>query len=172
MTRSGLQQIGLPYKPWAAKAATLNHLYWCNTARLWVERRDVEKGRHGIWVSERELRYRAEQREGELRSEQREIDRGHRSDADVLYGSLRVAVEVEVTPKASGRALAILRERLREYQAVWYFVGRDTWNLMTNLRAQLGSDQQRQVSVIDLDQCMRELWPHEWGAAATDGRHV
>jgi hypothetical protein len=167
LTRIGLQQIGLPYKVWSAKAATLNHLYWCNTARLWVEQRDMEKGRQGQWTSDRELRYQAEQAERQQRAEGREVERGHRSDADVMYGTTRVAIEVEITSKAPGRAAAIMRALLREYQAVWYFVGRDTRELITSLREHVPGEQQRYVSVIDLDQCVHDLAPQQ--GAATDG---
>jgi hypothetical protein len=95
LTRTGLQQIGLPYKPWGAKAANLNHLYWCNAVRFWVERRDVEKGRQGVWIGERALRYQVEQVERGVRNEQALVSRRHLPDAEAMYGATRIAIEVE-----------------------------------------------------------------------------
>ncbi len=152
LTRAGLQQIGLPYKVWGAKAATLNHLYWCNAARLWVEKRDVEKGRQGVWLSERELRYQAEQGEREQRAEQQRIDRRHLPDAEVLYGAAKVAIEVELTPKVPDRALAIMRELVWEYRAIWYFVGRDTQALIPHMQQRLPDVEQGKIRVIHLEQ--------------------
>ncbi len=74
------------------------------------------------------------------------------SDAEAVYGATRIAIEVELTPKVPGRALAIMRELVREYQAVWYFVRPATRGGMGEVMQRLLVEQQRQVSMIDLDQ--------------------
>jgi hypothetical protein len=127
--------------------------------RLWVERRDVEKGRQGVWISERALRYQVEQAQRGVRNEQALMSRKHVPDGEVQYGAMRVAIEVELTAKVPERALAIMRESVRAYQAVWYFMQQETRGVIGEVMQRLPVEQQRQISVIDLNQLTEQGVP-------------
>lgn len=92
----------------------LNHLYWCNHARLFLEGRYPQDA----WTSERILR--ASQGKTEPG-----VKRPHTPDALVIRSNgNRVAIEVELTTKAYSRLSKILHEMAlkAEYYTVWYFV--------------------------------------------------
>jgi hypothetical protein len=96
------------YDPSPAK---VNHLYWCNHARLYVEnrRQDAE------WTSERELKAGQKIERG--------AKRPHLPDATVLTNGKTIAIEVELAIKSYSRLDKILHELALnpEYSTVWYF---------------------------------------------------
>ncbi len=105
------EEVGV-LRPFEPSPGALDHLYHCNEARLYIEkrRRDI------TWTSERQMR-----------SEQPRIERGaklpHTPDAVVAAEGQQIAVEVELAAKSHARLDKVLRELASrsEYGTIWYF---------------------------------------------------
>ncbi|MGH2764939.1 MAG: hypothetical protein ACRDKA_03340 [Actinomycetota bacterium] len=108
LTGRGLGAVGLPWKGWTPSPGALEHVFWVGQVRLYIQRRDPARG----WTSERQLRFEAPSEE-----HRRQVPDG----VVELPDGGRVAVEVELTEKASSRYPEILDRLLRAYPAVWYF---------------------------------------------------
>jgi len=101
------------FRSYTPNAATINHLYWTNHARLFVEQKRPNDG----WISERELRASQEKT-------QAGVKRPHTPDALVVTEKgKKIAVEIELSTKIQTRLEKILEElATSEYNTVWYFV--------------------------------------------------
>ncbi len=140
LTRRGLEQVELEYHFWEPKTSGLPHLYAINCARMWVEQREPE----ARWRSERQLHHEREF----TRKQVREV---HRPDAEVELRGQRVAIEVELSDKVSGRLTAILYELARTYAGIWYFCAPATQALMQRAIAELNPSAVRQkFSIVPL----------------------
>jgi hypothetical protein len=154
LTREGLQQLDLPYRFWKPKAQGLAHLYAVNQARLWIEQRYPT----ALWRSERQLNHE--------RGFSRKQARGpHRPDAEVEIDGQRMAVEVELSDKVSGRLAAILYELARSYTGIWYFCPNVTKGLVQRAIGQLNPPAVRQkfllvTLVSEGDRNTRRTTPH------------
>lgn len=110
LTLKGLKEVGLSFKTWAPTVASLDHIFWTNQVRLYVEERHPDLA----WRAERYMRAgkpiqtisdsAAHLADGELRSE------------DAVVG-----VEVELTSKSAPRRESIMRLLADQYATVWYF---------------------------------------------------
>jgi hypothetical protein len=110
LTRRGLDEVGLSFKPWIPTAASLAHIFWTNQVRMHTEARHPAAS----WRSERELR--------KGRSMQSISDQhSHEVDAEIHLPEGVVAVEVELTSKSVDRRRAIMVEVAQRYATVWYF---------------------------------------------------
>lgn len=119
LTGEGLRLISEElgsFRPYTPNPAKLNHLFWCNHARLFVEGRKQDT----TWTSERELAAGNHIERGQKRP--------HLPDAVVITNQHSVAIEVELSPKTYPRLDTILHELARSgYNAVWYLTrGRST----------------------------------------------
>jgi hypothetical protein len=128
-----------PYTPTPAK---VNHLYWCNHARLYVEQghNDAE------WRSERQLRANQKSERG--------IKRPHVPDAVVTIDGQQIAIEVELSTKTYSRLDKILHElATSDYHTTWYFVrGRAKQVIETAIENMTGLYSDRFV-IYDVDEC-------------------
>jgi len=154
LTREGLEQVGLSYRFWKPKAQGLAHLYAVNQARLEIEQRYPT----AIWRSERHL--------NSERGFSRKQARGpHRPDAEVEVEGRRMAVEVELSDKVSGRLAAILYELARTYAGTWYFCPPATKGLVQRAIEQLNPPAVRQKFLLvalstEGDRNTRRTTPH------------
>lgn len=137
LTQQGLNHLGLPYKMWEADAISLNHIYWINVVRLYIEET------HGLaqWKSEREIRF----EKGKV---------GHAPDAEVELSGQTFAIEVELTRKKSTRLIPILRTLAsnKNYDIIQYFTIPQTEALVRNTIAQLPETLQRKFVVDRLEE--------------------
>ncbi len=133
LTRSGLEMVGLPYREWTPKAPGLAHLHAVNAARLWLEAEDRKAGRVETWVSERYLRSQQGHYGFTVGS------RPHLVDAEVHDGTMRMAVEVEVTPKMKQRTMDVMRQLVGSYRGTFYFVTDATKGVVREAWQEIGS---------------------------------
>ena len=139
LTQHGPAQVELAYQIWKPKVQGLHHLYAINQVRLWVE----EHQPAAIWRGERQLRH----ERGTVRAP---MWQEHRPDAEVELSGQRVAIEVELSEKASGRLTAILYELARTYTGIWYFCSLATKGVLQRALAQLSEPARKKFSVIEL----------------------
>lgn len=138
LSRHGLKQLDLPYSYREPALSLLQHIYWVNHARLFVEgeyRQNVE------WTSERRL----------VPDRARERSR-HYVDAEIQVQDYRVGIEIELTPKAKGSVEAIVRDLLQEYETIWYFTTPATRRLVEGAVSDSGADARERVKIYDLTQ--------------------
>jgi len=115
LTAQGLhlvsEQLGL-FRSHSPVAALINHYYWTNHARLYIEQQDPNLE----WQSEREIKAGYEK----LQSGGR---RPHTPDAIIINDKgQRIALEVELSTKTYSRLEKILLElATSDYQYIWYF---------------------------------------------------
>lgn len=109
LTRRGMNRAGLPWTPWQPTPWRLAHVHAVAVTRLALRYQLPD----ATWVCERELRAVAA----------RVGDRGHLPDGIIVLGDgRRVAVEVELTPKAPRRTRDIIAElACGDFAHVWYF---------------------------------------------------
>lgn len=119
LTRSGLDEVGLPFKPWTPTAASLAHLFWTNQVRMHTEARHPD----AAWRSERELR------KGRV-MQSVSTGQDHAVDAEILLSEGVVGVEVELTAKSVERRRSIMAEVVSRYATVWYFAPRNVAALL------------------------------------------
>lgn len=110
LTRKGLDEVGLDFKPWAPTASSLAHIFWANQVRMHAENRHPQS----LWRPERELR------KGRV-MQSISTSRAHEVDAEIHLPEGVVAVEVELTPKSVERRRSIMAEVAKRYATVWYF---------------------------------------------------
>lgn len=127
LTRRGLRQVDLPYKPWEPSVGILNHVYWVNQVRLSVESRHAK----AKWTPERELRQGA--------AMQTFDGKAHVADGELLLDRGTVAIEVELTAKSVARRKTIMSELASRYTTVWYFAPTDVARLLESVRLQTAS---------------------------------
>lgn len=140
LTRRGLEHLELAYQGWEPRMQGLRHLYALNHARLWVETHQAG----AIWRGERQLRH----EQGYVR---RATIAEHRPDAEVEIGVQRVAIEVELSDKVSGRLAAILYGLARSYAGIWYFCPPTTQGVLERAIAELNPPAIRQkFSIVPL----------------------
>ena len=113
-----LHEFNLPFREYVPNAAMVNHHYWTNQVRLWVEQHYPDDS----WICERTLLKQAEGRQaGHLHIVDGEI---HRMDED---GDVTIiAVEVELTVKSAQRSRAIMEDLTKRYDGIWYFTNETT----------------------------------------------
>lgn len=116
LTTDGLKNFAPEYRYVHYRIGTLKHFDGINQVRLWVE------GQMGFesWVSERILR-------------QGKHNPHHIPDAEILFASKRLAIEVELERKTHRRLVKIMDALEAEYEGVWYFVNRDSEAGVTHL---------------------------------------
>lgn len=127
LTRRGLRQIDLSYKPWEPSVGVLNHVYWVNQVRLSVESRHANAGAR--WIPERELRQGAAMQtfDGKV----------HVADGELRLDRGTVAIEVELTAKSVPRRKTIMSELTSRYTTVWYFAPTDVARLLESVRMEV-----------------------------------
>jgi hypothetical protein len=113
LTQEGLrvvrEQLG-ELRYYTPAAATINHLYWCNHARLYVEQQHND----AKWISERQARANRKSEQG--------VKQPHLPDAIVTINGRKIAIEVELSTKTYSRLEKILQELAdADYDAIWYF---------------------------------------------------
>lgn len=119
LTRRGLDEVGLSFKPWTPTAASLAHIFWTNQVRIHTESRHPEAS----WRSERELR------KGRV-MQSISTAASHEVDAEIHLPQGVVAVEVELTAKSVERRRSIMSEVAGRYATVWYFAPRNVQALL------------------------------------------
>ena len=119
LTRKGLDEVGLRFKPWAPTAASLAHIFWTNQVRMHTE----ERHPHSSWRSERELR------KGRV-MQSISTTQTHEVDAEIHLAEGIVAVEVELTAKSADRRRSIMAEVAQRYATVWYFAPANVASLL------------------------------------------
>ena len=119
LTRKGLDEVGLSFKPWAPTAASLAHIFWTNQVRMHTEERHPQSS----WRSERELR------KGRV-MQSISTAQAHEVDAEIHLPEGIVAVEVELTPKSAERRRSIMAEVIQRYATVWYFAPANVASLL------------------------------------------
>ena len=137
--RTVAQELGelRPYTPTPAK---VNHLYWCNHARLYVEQHfDTIQ-----WLSERQVRASRKSEQG--------VKQPHIPDALVSNNGHDIALEVELSTKTYPRLEKILQEFAEgDYHSIWYFtLGRAKQVVETALDAMQDIDKSR-FAVYDVE---------------------
>lgn len=137
VTRVGLEHLELEYRYWEPRARSLPHLHAINQARLLVEARQPE----AEWRSERALRSGQPFTAGQTRSE-------HYPDAEVLIGTQRVAIEVELHIKSKKRQPAILYQLARRYEGIWYFCPKALEEPLRQSFGQLDESARRKFSLV------------------------
>jgi hypothetical protein len=110
LTRKGLDEVGLAFKPWTPTAVSLAHIFWTNQVRMHTEARHPGCG----WRPERELR------KGR-KMQSISTTENHEVDGEVHLPQGTVAIEVELTPKSVERRRTIMAEVASRYATVWYF---------------------------------------------------
>ncbi len=114
VTPQGQTVMGLAGRPWTPTIRGhrgLEHRYYTNQVRLWLERTHPEAswtGERVLWQSQP-----ARSRKG--------VAQDPIPDAEVQLGGRRIAIEVELTAKTEERWQEILAERAARYNQVWYF---------------------------------------------------
>jgi len=146
LTRRGQEYAGLDdlryYEP---KLESLQHLYYVNQARLYIEQQ-----RPGdTWKSERIIRYEQPvQPAGKKAS--------HIPDALLIKANAdAIAIEVELTSKKPERALGILKELAASYYRTWYFVAQPAWTVVEAALAQLPERQRKSIQLLSVEEKLK-----------------
>jgi hypothetical protein len=143
LTRAGLRLAHLDFKPLRPATSTLNHLYWCNQARLFMEARRPGE----VWVSERRLRSEQAQAIRQRRGRQPETP-----DAHLLTQKGTIAIEIEISDKQAARLVELLRRRATEYYTVWYFCSNETQKRVESAKKELISEIRERIQIYSLSQ--------------------
>ena len=138
LTRRGLDEVGLDFKPWTPTAVSLAHIYWTNQVRIHSE------GRHprAMWRSERELR------KGRM-MQSIGTTPNHEVDAEIHLPEGVVAVEVELTAKSVERRRSIMAEVARRYATVWYFAPLNVQALLEETTTSIAQSDRIRVYSLD-----------------------
>jgi hypothetical protein len=140
LTRQGLQQFISPSRYWQPKMTMLDHFYWVNHVRLYIENR---RGNEAIWRSERQLKL--ARTPGEKK---------HLVDAEIEIQGSVIGLEVELTPKKIGTTREIMEGLAKEYSTIWYFTNQQTRALITRCVADFSESVSRKFRVYDLEDTM------------------
>jgi hypothetical protein len=144
---AGLRLAGLDFKHLKPALTTLNHLYWCNQARLYM----AAKRPTDVWVSERQLR--SEQAAQAAKNQRR---RPELPDAHLVTQKGKIAIEIELTDKQAARLLGLVRRRAIEYYTVWYFCTLQTKGRVEAAKKELAADVRERVQIYDIQQLEEE----------------
>lgn len=139
LTRRGLDEVGLSFKPWAPTAVSLAHIFWTNQVRMHTEDRHP----HSSWRSERELR------KGRV-MQSISTAQAHEVDAEIHLPEGIVAVEVELTPKSVDRRRSIMAEVVKRYATVWYFAPRNVASLLEETASSVSGRERVRVYGLEL----------------------
>ena len=140
LTRKGLDEVGLAFKPWTPTPASLAHIYWTTQVRMHTEDRHPAAS----WRSERELR------KGRV-MQSISTSQSHEVDAEIHLPQGVVAVEVELTSKSVERRRSIMAELTQRYATVWYFAPPHVMALLEDTRqAVSGSERVRVYSLEEV----------------------
>lgn len=138
LTRQGLAEVGLAFKPWTPTAASLAHIFWTNQVRMHTEDRHPEAS----WRSERELR------KGRV-MQSISTSRSHEVDAEIHLSRGVVAVEVELTAKSVERRRSIMSEVAGRYTTVWYFATPNVLALLEDTRQAVSSSERVRIYSLE-----------------------
>jgi hypothetical protein len=144
LTAEGLKLAGLPYKPLRPALSTIQHLYWCNQARLYM----AAQRPADTWVSDRQLRSEA--------AMQRRGRQPEKPDAHLVTQKGIIAIEVELTDKQQVRIVAIMRQRARQYYTIWYFASKEVQPRLEAARKELAPDLRDRVHIYSINQLQME----------------
>ena len=136
LTRKGLAQLGLTYRYWEPNVTTLQHVYWTNQVRLYVERR---RGSGVLWKSERTLKPESQRAKGK-----------HYADAEIEIEEHTIAVEVELTLKRPADTIGIMQGLAEQYSTIWYFTLPATKNGVQQCISALPEKARRRFKIYDL----------------------
>lgn len=139
LTRKGLDEVGLSFKPWTPTAASLAHIFWTNQVRIHTE----ERHPGAAWRSERELR------KGRV-MQSISSTASHEVDAEIHLPLGVVAVEVELTAKSVERRRSIMSEVATRYDTVWYFAPGNVRALLEETAASV--EQRERVRIYPLEE--------------------
>lgn len=146
LSKRGLEYSGLGdvryYEP---KLESLQHLYWVNQARLYIEQQRSDDA----WKSERIIRY-----------EQPAFPAGkkapHIPDALLIKANGdAIAIEVELSSKKRERVQAILRELSTSYYRTWYFVAHPARASVEAALAELPDRQRKNIQVLSVEEKLK-----------------
>ncbi len=137
LTQKALDEYGLPYKYYEPKIAKVEHLYWINEARLWIEKHYPEDK----WISERRLIIERNSLYPRTRNATRNLSLPHLPDGELerydAEGSFRIAIEVEISPKKPKDIEPIVVELANTYPGIWYFINNLTQRSVTTAISKL-----------------------------------
>ena len=139
LTRKGLEEVGLAFKPWTPTVASLAHIFWTTQVRMHTEDRHPDSA----WRSERELR--------NGRSMQTvSTESNHDVDAEIHLPQGVVAVEVELTSKSVERRRSIMAQVAQRYATVWYFAPANVHALLEQTAASVEHNQRIRVYPLEV----------------------
>ncbi len=136
LSHTGLRELELSYRYWRPTLGGLNHFYWINQARLYVEGKRPDC----LWVGERDLRL------------ERSGKKGHVVDAEIHVAEGTIGVEVELTRKSARAVWPILQRLARDYGTVWYFTTDVTKRAVSEAVRQLPQEHQVRFRIYHLEQ--------------------
>jgi hypothetical protein len=139
LTRKGLDEVGLAFKPWTPTAASLAHIFWTNQVRIHTEDRHPA----AAWCSERELR------KGRV-MQSISTATNHEVDAEIHLPQGVVAVEIELTAKSVERRRSIMSEVAVRYTTVWYFAPPNVMAMLEDTRHYVSGGER--VRIYSLEQ--------------------
>jgi hypothetical protein len=145
LTPAGLQTVAeelgelRPYTPTPAK---INHIYWSNTARLYVEQNHDDL----VWLSERQIRANHKSERG--------VKRPHTPDAIATIDGDQIAIEIELSTKTYSRLDKILHElALSDYHTIWYFARGQAKQVVENAIENMSGMYSHRFKVYDVEEC-------------------
>ena len=139
LTRRGLEEVGLAFKPWTPTVASLAHIFWTTQVRMHTEDRHPDSA----WRSERELR--------NGRSMQTvSTESNHDVDAEIHLPQGVVGVEVELTSKSVERRRSIMAQVAQRYQTVWYFAPANVHALLEQTAATVQHNERIRIYPLEV----------------------
>jgi hypothetical protein len=135
LTPAGLRAVNLEFSVYRPYAGVLEHLYWCNQARLFL----VVK-RPGVWRSERYLRTEGKEQRSAIVNV---------PDGQYVWNGGVIAIEVELSAKREQRLVAHLRSLTGTYQAVWYFITDEVRGVLTRALGRLEPGARSKIQIYD-----------------------
>jgi len=138
LTRRGLAEVGLSFKPWEPTVASLAHIFWTNQVRMHTEDRHPESS----WRSERELR-------SGRPMQTISTDANHAVDAEIELPQGTVAVEVELTSKSVERRRSIMAQVSERYATVWYFAPANVHALLEQTAASVPQNERIRIYALE-----------------------
>jgi hypothetical protein len=141
LTRWGLETARLPYTYRRPKLVERDHFDAVNHVRLYLQAKYQAKREPFGWTSQRRLEY-----------EQDTEDKTHLPDGVVKDAKGRAAVEVELTRKKIAIVRTNLRQLIRQYPSVWFFVkSNEIEKFIWERISELTPDQQKKCYVTHID---------------------
>jgi hypothetical protein len=132
LTPYGLRELDLDFKPFSPRLGALSHLHAINFVRMLTEK----QAKDAEWISQRYLLVeQPRRRAGE--------DIPHIPDAEVYYGEVSHAIEVELAVKAHARLVSILQELVKLYDFVFYYATEEAAQAVQSALTELPADEQK-----------------------------